>query len=387
MSHVQKLKERLEQKIKDQQAVLSTTPSKPAAAAATATTATATGTAAVATGATSSASKKQSIAPTPVIFLTPEEFAKKQREDELNEKQNKLNAKQIASKYNMTYRAFELGARKENAASSSKPYSKHSGASGTRRASVTTKGKAGAGAADDGQFQEFHVEDDTFWMSELALALQYEDDMAINRAILFEFFEENDPEKMMEVDQMLLEWAGREDELFAFLALAYMDQSAGADDTAEQTAFMMFQTTANGTAATGKAVPPIIKDGTSVALGGMLSSDKPSATGATTTSATATTSTDAKPRRASVINKIALGSSGIQAAAVSTAAEPKGARDEDEEKADVSSGPYILSGVAQQGHVWKVNAHDKEDNDMIRARMIAAGHTEEEINAVISKQT
>ncbi len=378
MSHVQKLRERLEGKIKDQQAAISTTPSKPAAAAATAT-----ATAATASTASSSASKKQSIAPTPVLFYTPEEFAKKQKEDEMNEKQNKLNAKQIASKYNMTYRAFELGARKENTSSSSKPYSKHTGASGTRRASVTAKGKAGAGAGGDDEFQEFHVEDDTFWMSELALALQYEDDMAINRAILFEFFEENDPEKLMEVDQMLLEWAGREDELFAFLALAYMDQSTGTDDTAEQTAFMMFQTTANGTAATGKAVPPIIKDGTSVALGGMLSSDKPPATGAATTA----TAADAKPRRTSVINKIALGSSGIQAAAVSTVAEPKVVRDEDEEKTDVSTGPYILSGVAQQGHVWKVNAHDKEDNDMIRARMLAAGHTEEEINAVISKQT
>ncbi len=64
-------------------------------------------------------------------------------------------------------------------------------------------------------------EDDAFWMPELALALEQEDEEEINRAVLRFFLEENDPERVDEIDDMLNEFAGEEEVLFVNLHNEY----------------------------------------------------------------------------------------------------------------------------------------------------------------------
>jgi len=67
----------------------------------------------------------------------------------------------------------------------------------------------------------FTDEDDAFWMPELAMALEQEDENEINRAVLRFFLEENDPDRLGEVDSLLAQFAGNEEVLFINLNKEY----------------------------------------------------------------------------------------------------------------------------------------------------------------------
>jgi len=67
----------------------------------------------------------------------------------------------------------------------------------------------------------FTDEDDAFWMPELAMALENEDDQEINRAVLRFFLEENDPERLGDIERLLQEFAGNEELLFVSLQQEY----------------------------------------------------------------------------------------------------------------------------------------------------------------------
>jgi hypothetical protein len=64
-------------------------------------------------------------------------------------------------------------------------------------------------------------DEDAFWMPELAIALEQEDEAEINRAVLRFFLEENDPERLKEIDSLLQQFAGSEEVLFVSLHKEY----------------------------------------------------------------------------------------------------------------------------------------------------------------------
>lgn len=66
---------------------------------------------------------------------------------------------------------------------------------------------------------------DGFYMSSLATAIQKGDEDEVNKAILKEFLEEHDPSRLDEVDELLLEYHGREADLFTALTEEYPDPS------------------------------------------------------------------------------------------------------------------------------------------------------------------
>ena len=78
-----------------------------------------------------------------------------------------------------------------------------------------------AGFDDDPDF----VDGEAFYAAELAAAIATGDDAAINRAILTFFLQENEPARLGEVDALLQEYKGREEELFVTLAKTQMERS------------------------------------------------------------------------------------------------------------------------------------------------------------------
>jgi len=432
MSHVKSLIARLEAKIKEQSGSSSTTATSGAPSAASASSSTAT------TTATANA------APRTVIFTSPEDFAKKQKETEAALKQNSNQAKQMAARYNLTYRTLELKAQKDeekavaaaaSAGSAPPPPSTRRASLAARRASMVNKPVVGGGATvvapprrasmmaklpgsggsaatteapkaeatkteapkedvsipNDG-FEVYNaVEADAFWMTELALALAYEDEGGINRAILQEFFEEHDPDRLGEIDQLLKEWEGKEDELFAYISLTYMGKQEQAnqvvDDSAERAALAVFEQTLQE------------EEEYEAQLALAIEASKAEDTSASTAAA----STGAKPRRTSVINRVVLNQQGgVQAAEISTI--PLLDIDVEEKSEEVGNGkssasaskeaiapplpanPYIISGLAQDGQAWQLNSQGEEQNQLLREKMLATGHTEEEVKAVMQNQ-
>jgi hypothetical protein len=68
-------------------------------------------------------------------------------------------------------------------------------------------------------------ESDAFWLPELDTAINRDDDEGINKAVLKFFFEEHDPKRVEEVDQILTSNQGREDVLFLELSAQYPEPS------------------------------------------------------------------------------------------------------------------------------------------------------------------
>ncbi|KAH9256027.1 hypothetical protein BASA81_005803 [Batrachochytrium salamandrivorans] len=75
----------------------------------------------------------------------------------------------------------------------------------------------------------FTDEDDAFWMPELAMALETQDEMEINRAVLRFFLEEMDPDRVDQLDDLLVQFEGKEELLFLDLHNTY-----GAPPAAEE---------------------------------------------------------------------------------------------------------------------------------------------------------
>jgi len=80
----------------------------------------------------------------------------------------------------------------------------------------------------------FTDDDDAFWMPELALALEQQDEKEINRAVLRFFLEENDPERLGDLDQLLDQFAGSEEVLFVNLQKEYVSPTAAAMEIRKQ---------------------------------------------------------------------------------------------------------------------------------------------------------
>jgi len=68
-------------------------------------------------------------------------------------------------------------------------------------------------------------ESDAFWLPGLDDAINRDDDVGVNKAVLKFFFEEHDPTRVQEVDQLLAANAGREETLFVELSAQYPEPS------------------------------------------------------------------------------------------------------------------------------------------------------------------
>lgn len=79
----------------------------------------------------------------------------------------------------------------------------------------------------------FEDEQDAFWMPELALALEQQDDREINKAILRLFLEENDPDRVGEIDELLTQFKGTEELLFLQLNREYNPPESSNDESAK----------------------------------------------------------------------------------------------------------------------------------------------------------
>jgi len=66
---------------------------------------------------------------------------------------------------------------------------------------------------------------DAFWLPELEEAIDRNDDAGVNRAVLKFFFEEHDPSRVNQVDELLKENVGREETLFLELSTQYPEPS------------------------------------------------------------------------------------------------------------------------------------------------------------------
>ncbi|CAK9013692.1 Hypothetical protein SCF082_LOCUS12040, partial [Durusdinium trenchii] len=185
-----------------------------------------------------------------VFTATPEAFRAHQRkikEAEQKEMAQKV-AKARAARYNLTLRAKEMKKAKEAAEehrrgsgrkSLARSLSKRLSSLSKRLSSASARrpGKGASTAASEAKAREDDEdgdeEDDTendegdddeddgevvLWMGELARALEDQQENDINKAILTAFLSEAAPERVEEVDEMLEEYAGNEEELFDSLA-------------------------------------------------------------------------------------------------------------------------------------------------------------------------
>ena len=132
------------------------------------------------------------------------------------------NAKAMAARYNMVLRGHQIMAqRKKYAAENHVDFLPHE-------------------FSEEWEEYPWHLaaaftdEDDAFWMPELALALEENDEREINRAILRFFLEENDPDRIAEVDTLLNQFAGNEETLFISLNKEYNNPPPTSNDESDQ---------------------------------------------------------------------------------------------------------------------------------------------------------
>ena len=94
--------------------------------------------------------------------------------------------------------------------------------------------EAAGDGEDDAAADEPAEASGEFEMTELREALEKDDDQAINKAIVKEFIEEHAPEKLSEVDNMLKENEGKEDQLMEKLAQEYEDPAEKIEKETEE---------------------------------------------------------------------------------------------------------------------------------------------------------
>jgi hypothetical protein len=175
----------------------------------------------------------------PYVFTcTPDAWAAQQRSTAAADKRRAAAkvAMARAARYNLTLRRAELQqARGEHEVEQgsgkrgslrrvlSKRLSGAVGGAGKRRSGGSAKPDAArapapAAPAAPAPDEEEHV---IMWMGELAKALESQHSRSINTAILSAFLSEMAPERLPEVEAMLDESVGREEELFDSLAQKY----------------------------------------------------------------------------------------------------------------------------------------------------------------------
>ena len=184
---------------------------------------------------------------------TPESFANRQKSFKRKEFQAIKNARKAATAYNLTYRALQLQnkaavlAKKERDEEIEK---KKDAKAMQKEYNMTLRSFKVSTAGTRKVLDEYAPKPDdntAFAMVELSDALEKHDSTEINKAILVNFFEDHDPERIPEVEDILKEWKGREEELFSYLTNVYIDTaSTGGDTIADeiaQSAYTNYQST------------------------------------------------------------------------------------------------------------------------------------------------
>ena len=188
-------------------------------------------------------------------------------------------ARAQAALYNMQLRGAQVQASRKAAMGASASASTIS----TKATASSAAGSSKSAATDDDankhvtfelheftdEWQEYpwHLaavvdDDDAFWVPELALALEKDDERAINEAVLRFFFEEHDRDRLNEIDALLDANRGREELLFVELSQAYAGGGAAAaaagaaEDAAGPGGAAATTTTATETAASSSDQPP-----------------------------------------------------------------------------------------------------------------------------------
>jgi hypothetical protein len=165
----------------------------------------------------------------PYVFTcTPDAWAAQQRKvKEEAEADKKRAAAKVAiaraARYNLTLRKNELKqARAEHEAEQG------AGKRGSLRRGLSKRLSGAVGGAGkrrsvqpDAPPPTAEPEHVVMWMGELAKALESQHSRSINTAILTAFLSEMAPERLSEVDALLNEFEGREEELFDSLAAKY----------------------------------------------------------------------------------------------------------------------------------------------------------------------